>query len=209
MSTLDELKSQWKQADAQPASYDEGSFRKLIKARVHQHTRSTMQFFWASFTLQLMVYALLSHVLIKYGRETPILLLSIAGMLLYLPFTIVLMQKFKRFAVATAKGNDVTSVREYLLQQYALLESFFLFKKRYERVLIPLVSAIGVFLVFALYFPGGVVAYPIGASVTYLLTLLSCYLAIRSENRKSFIQPLAQLRAILDDYREEIHPPTK
>jgi hypothetical protein len=82
-----------------------------------------------------------------------------------------------------------------------LLESFFTFKKRYEMVLIPLSAAIGVLLIFLLYVPGGVSEHLLGAFITYVLTLLSCYLAIRSENKKNFVQPLDQLGEILNEYK--------
>jgi uncharacterized membrane protein YjjP (DUF1212 family) len=68
-------------------------------------------------------------------------------------------------------------------------------------MLIPVSAAIGVFLFFRLYLPGGVQAFPVGAFITYALTLLSCYWAIRVENKKSFSEPLQQLEAILQEYQ--------
>ena len=72
-------------------------------------------------------------------------------------------------------------------------------EKRYEIILIPLSAAVGVLLTFSLYMPGGASAHLFGAALTYVLTLISWYMAIRAENKKSFIQPLEQLNAILND----------
>ncbi|WP_119670692.1 hypothetical protein [Fibrisoma montanum] len=207
MSTLDQLKKHWEQSSPTPASVgaaslDEATLRKIVTTRVRKHTQASFTYFWASFTLQLLVYALLSHVLIKYWPQTQVRLLSLLGIGLYIPFTIVLMNKFKRVARGQLKGKLPSSVRDYLSEQYQLLNSFFRFKKRYELVLIPVSAAIGVVLVFMLYVPGGVQAYPEGALITYTLTLVSCYGAIRAENRKSFIRPLQQLRDLLGEYQE-------
>jgi hypothetical protein len=82
------------------------------------------------------------------------------------------------------------------------LFSFYRFKRRYELLLIPLSSAIGVWLVFLLYVPGGVAAYPSGAIVTFGITLLSCAIALAAENKESFDKPLTALRQILDEFKE-------
>lgn len=200
MSTLDELQQDWGKGFQPAETYTEVSLQKLIQARVRKHTRTSMQYFWASFALQILVYALLSHVIIRYWNQTQLVVFSMIGILFYVPFTIVLMRKFKRMAISTCANAD--SVHAYVRQQKEQLESFFTFKRRYEWILIPVSAAIGVFLVFALYVPGGVEAFPMGAGITYVLTLLSCYLAIHSENQKSFIRPLDELETLLNEYRE-------
>ncbi|WP_128547356.1 hypothetical protein [Larkinella soli] len=207
MSTLDQLKKHWEPSNKATASVpkesiDEASLRKIITSRVRKHTKTSFHYFWASFTLQILVYALCSHLIIRHWPEMQIRLLSLLGILLYLPFTIVLMNRFQRVAKGRLKGNGPSSIHEYLSEQYRLLNSFFTFKKRYEMALIPISSAIGVFLVFTLYVPGGVQAFPSGAILCYGLTLLSCFFAIRHENRRSFVQPLRQLSSILEEYQE-------
>jgi hypothetical protein len=82
-----------------------------------------------------------------------------------------------------------------------LLLSFYRFKKWYELILIPLASAIGVFILFKLYVPGGVQAHWTGAVMTFAITLISCALAIRTENRKNFREPLEQFDRVLAEFR--------
>ena len=185
--------------------YDEVALEKIFRSRVKKQTNKAMQYFWASFVLQVLVYALLSHVIVKYWLDTEILLFGLGGVFLFLPFTIMLMKKFKRMATTklTGEHNTGISLYQYVLRHHALLLSFYNFKKRYELVLIPLSSAIGIFLMFKLYVPGGVQEHPAGAVVTFVITLLSCAMAIRSENKKSFEQPLHQLREILDEFKSE------
>lgn len=159
------------------------------------------RYFWATFTVHILVYALLSHVLIRYGANTDILLLSLTGFLVTVPFTAVMLKRYKQMAVSSVHRKSADTIYTCVSQQRSRVAAFYTFKKRYEIVLIPLLSAIGVILVFNLYFPGGVKAFPAGALVTYILTLLSCFLAIRNENKKYFIRPLQELQAILDDYK--------
>jgi hypothetical protein len=100
METLDELKKQWIQTSSLPGTYDEASLNKIVKSRVRKHMQATMQYFWASFALQIVVYGLLSHVIIKNLSNPNISIPGVAGVLLFIHFTIMLMRKFKRY-----KGN--------------------------------------------------------------------------------------------------------
>ncbi len=204
MSTLEELKEQWgKNRRTGEKTYDKESFGKIIKARVKKHTNTPMKYFWASFALQILVYALLGHVIVKYFYNTAMVVLSVAGILLYIPFTVMLMKKFKEMAVTKLADHTSSSVQQYVSRYHNLLQSFYRFKRRYELFLIPLSSIIGVWLVFTLYVPGGVMAHPSGAITTFAITLLSCVAAIWSENRKSFEEPLRQLKEVLDEFKSE------
>lgn len=206
MSTLEELKNEWERKKQSPSSeliYSEESFGRVIKSRVRKNTNASMKYFWASFTLQLLAYALLSHVIVKYWDNRTIVFVGLTGMLAYIPFLVMLMKRFKAIAVTKPKDSTVSSLRSYVNRRHELLQSFYRFKRRYELFLIPLVSAIGVWLVFQLWVPGGVYAYPSEAVITFGITLISCVAAIWSENKKSFEEPLRQLRQVLDEFKNE------
>ena len=210
MSTFEQIKKQWDENHAAISggqTYDASTMEKVIKTRTKKHKNTVMQYFWASFTLQVLVYALLSHVVVRYGSDIETLLYCVAGILLFLPFTITLMRKFKQMAVNNPQQTDPTrsegtSLYIYVLRQYTLLRSFYQFKKRYELLLIPLSTAIGTILVFNLYVPGGAAGHETGVVITFLISLLSCVFAIRSENQKSFEQPLHQLHETLKEFQK-------
>jgi hypothetical protein len=147
----------------------------------------------------------LSHVIVKYFEDGQSLIFSIAGIALFLPFTYVLMRNFKRIATIKFTNGDpgVSSLQHYIIRHHELLQSFYTFKKRYEILLIPIASAVGILLTFKLYVPGGVLAYPGAALNIFLITIASCYVAIRAENKKSFEQPLKHLKEVLDEFRNE------
>ena len=207
MSTFDELKKMWckhQEAASVPAAYDQNAIDKIVRTRTKKNINIAMQYFWAAFTLQIIVYAMLSNVMIKYGSDGETLLLASLGVVLFLPFTIVLMTRFKAMAVAKPEGDhSENSIYTYVLRQQKLLQSFYNFKRRYELILIPLASAIGVFLVFKLYVPGGIETHITGAVITFVITLVSCGAAIIKENKKNFEQPIQQLSALLQDFQQK------
>jgi len=207
MSTFEDLKKMWgaNQETAQVyKTYDHKTLENIIKSRMKKNMKKSMHYFWGAFFLQILVYALLSHVILKYGADTKTLFAGIAGMLLYLPFTILLMKKFKQMAILKpAQGNSGRSLFQYVLQQRALLQSFYTFKKRYEFLLVPLSTIIGVFLTFKLFVPGGIEENPAGAIITFLITLSGMVASIHLENKKSFEQPLHDLNQLLNEFQAE------
>lgn len=207
MSTFDDLKTAWEhhQTPAPASSYTRDALERIIRSRVKKHIKKPLHYFWASFTLQIIVYALLSHVAMKYWQKTDVVWFAVAGVLLYLPFTVVLIRKFKKLASEKpVRHADIgASLYNYVHRRQTLLRSFYRFKKGYELFLIPLSSAIGVVLTFELYVPGGIQGHWPGAAIALAVTLVSCAAAIYSENRKSFIEPIRQLQNILDEFGEK------
>jgi len=207
MSTIEELKRVWdtNQETAQAYKrYDHETLGSIIKSRTKKNMKKSMQYFWGALFLQILVYALLSHVVIKYGGDTKTLSSGIAGIILYLPFTILLMKKFKQMAIVKpVHANSGRPLYQYVLQQRALLQSFYSFKKGYELLLVPLSTGIGVFLTFKLFVPGGVEENPMGAIITFLISLISMIASVRLENRKSFEQPIHEFSQLLNEFKTE------
>jgi hypothetical protein len=201
---LDELKRKWQQDKTSmpaPSTYDAESFAAVIKSRSKKNKNTAMRYFWGSFTFHLIVYGFLAHVMIKYGADREILLAGILGFAITIPFTAVMMKRFKRLAQIRLRETHAPSIQSYIEKQYQTLDGFFTFKKTYEWFLIPLQCAIGVFITFRIFLPGGVMAHPLGAFIVFAITLWSCVAAIRMENRRSFENPLEDLRRILDEYK--------
>jgi hypothetical protein len=200
MKTLEDLKKDWANNPDDSRKVDLKELSGVVRKRVKKHINTSMQYFWGALALQILVYALLGHVVVKYYDDLPTVVPALMGIALYVPFTWTLMNRFKR--MASAPGNGMP-VRDYIRNQKELLHGFLVFKKRYELVLIPVSTAIGVLLVFKLYVPGGVWAFPQGAAITFALTLISCYVAIRKENDRNFNAPLQQLSELETDYAAE------
>jgi len=196
--TLDEMKSNWKKENDK-GSYDESTIQKIVKTRVRKHTNTAFKYFWAAFVLQLMVYSMLTHVIVKYWYEPMATMPALIGIAAFGPFTVMMMRRFKGVALLNSGDGPVSL---YIARRRELLEGFYRFKRRYELVLVPLATFIGTFLVFELYVPGGVWAFPKGALITFFVSLASCIIAIQAEYRRNFEEPLLHLKMILDELSE-------
>jgi uncharacterized membrane protein YhaH (DUF805 family) len=206
MATLDELKMKWGESErvlSAPERMAPDSFEKMIRTRVKKHTNMAVQYFWAAFVLQILVYALLGHVVVKYWFDTQAVLTALVGVVMYVPFTVVLMRRFKAIARTSMDKNDADSLQKSIQQRYDYLQRFYRFKQRYEWMLIPVSSMIGVFLVFRIWVPGGVQAHWMAAAITLAVTLVSCGVAIFAENKRNFERPLGELRAVLGEFEAE------
>jgi hypothetical protein len=203
MDALDEMKGKWAKQNDAAQPYDPNKLLRVIRQRVRIHTRESMKYFWASFTLQLIVYGLYANVIARFFHDPVVVTFALVGVLIFFPFTFMLLRKFKRLAVLKPNGNGSTSVHQYLSMNRKLLQDFFRFKLHYEWVLIPLSALVGTLLVFKIYVPGGPIANPNGVWITMVITLVSCYLAIRKENRVSFRKPLGELDKLLSEFAEE------
>ena len=205
MDTLDELKQNWKKgAQQKPATYTTESLAEIFKSRVTRQMSKVMRYFWPAFVYQVLVYAMLCHVAIRYGGDWRILLACVAGVVLFIPFTWVMMSRFKEMAVSKVGRQGISTIQDYVTHQRDLMQRFLSFKKKYEFVLIPIASFIGVWLTFEIFVPGGVMEYFSAALVIYGVTLVSCLAAIISENRRNFDAPIDELQKILDEFNGSI-----
>lgn len=205
MKSLDELRSEWKNKrdeEPVPGNYDAQSLHDIVKHRVKKHTGITMRYFWPAFIYQMLVYAMLSHVMLRYPLKPEIMWAGIAGIVLFIPFTWVLMKKFKAMATLRVGHRGIVTMHDYIMQQHALILSFFRFKQWYELILIPMASMIGVWIVFEIFVPGGAIGSFNGVLICLGLTLISCAWAIIRENTRMFREPLRELQKMIDDFKQ-------
>jgi len=200
MQSLDGLKEKWNCNSTAHSNYDAASMKKVLNSRAGKQTKIAFRYFWASFALQILVYALLSHVAIKYWYDSTAVIPALLGIVIYIPFTVMLLKKFRHLAFMRLQSNSSSSIQEYVAGQRTGLESIVAFKKKYELFLIPLSCAICVLLTFKLYVPGGALGNPTGAFITLGVSLVSCFVAIWRENQKHFYNPIHELTKVLDEY---------
>jgi len=200
MSTIDEYKRSWQErsADVNRNTIPDDVFYQMVRTRGKKHLGMSMRYFWASLTYNIIVYAMLIHVLIRHIDEPRIVMIVIGGLLIFIPFTAVLVSRFSRIAVV--KGHDAASIQHRLQVQLDLLISFFRFKKRYEWFLIPLSCLAGVVLTFEIFVPGALKENLVLGLVIFIGTLASCIAAVANENRKNFKEPIKELKSLLSEF---------
>jgi len=197
----DELKNIWKsQVAGQEQHYDAHSFEQLMKSRVKRQTGKVMKYFWSAFALELGVFALLSHVMVKYWNDYPLFAVCAIGVMLHIPFLYMLMKKFKAMAVTRPLDSSSSSLYQYIRRRHDLLNDFYQFKRNYERFLIPLSTIIGCYAVFELYIPLEGDGYWTTYWVLVVITIASCAVALRKENKERFEEPLSQFRVLLSEF---------
>jgi len=198
METLDEAKNLWQNTNRENQSVlIKTEVDNIVKTRIKKEKKSAADYFWLSFTYQILIYAFASHLIVKYWGDGRIMLLSVTGVLLYIPLTIILIQKFK--AMLKLPVQQIVDVQSNVKNQHALLGQFYNFKKRFDLLSLPLTSVILTGIIFMLYVPGGVEAHVTGAVICSVATLLIYSVAAWFENKKHFIHPLNRLRFILED----------
>lgn len=202
---LNELKQNWQ---SQELPQSEGgltpaSLQAIIK-RTKRQKNKNMQYFWGSFIYQMIVHALLAHVGVKYRQDTPLLFMALGGILIYLPFTILLMRKFKKLAVMRTgeAGASGLPLKEYVTKHHALIKGFFRFKVMYETVLIPVSAAIFVWMFFRIHFTEGALNHPVASLILFFGVIAACTVAIIRENRRNFLEPLRELQKTLQEMEE-------
>jgi hypothetical protein len=205
MENFDEIKKLWSEnkvtvtcnTPVSPEYVDQ-----LISNRIKKVNRNFREYFWTSFIYQNMVYACLAFLIVRYFSRPDIAILSIAGILLYIPFTIVFMKKFKSAFLLNKEGVAFSDDDIYLniKNRYTRLSEFFRFKKRFDWVIVPLNCVLIVVINFILFVPGGVMANITAGIILLIVWLVIFIIAIRIENKKKFLEPLRQLETILEDF---------
>jgi hypothetical protein len=206
MENFDEIKKLWNENKVvekcnTPVSKDYAD--QLISNRIKKVKSNFREYFWTSFIYQNLVYACLAFLIVRYFNRPDIAILSAAGILLYIPLTIVFMKKFKSAFLLNKEGVAFSNDDIYLniKNSYTRISEFFRFKKRFDWIIVPLNCVLIVVINFILFVPGGVMAN-ITAGIILLIVWLAIFIiAIRFENKKKFSEPLHQLESILDDFK--------
>src|SRR5690554_5708193 len=147
MSTLDDLKEKWygkRSTVPAPDTYTLESINNIVQARIKKQNKMIFHYFWSAFILHNITYGLLCFVIVKYGSDLVVFILGIAALITVIPFTVFMIKRYKALAVGKLNRDCNASIYEYVSRQRNLLMDFFIFKKRYEIILLPICSAIGV-----------------------------------------------------------------
>ena len=198
METLDQIKDLWntnQQTGTSALSKDQ--MNAVIRSRVNKEKKGIAEYFWVAFVFQVMLYSFGCYLIVKYWNDLQIVLPAAAGILMYIPLTIVLMKKVA--GMFNIRPDYAGDIRSGIYNQRHMLQSFYTFKKRFDVVSILVNSFILVWILFRLYVPGSVEENTFWAVVCFVLLVLMYAIAAWFENRKHFIRPLTEFDGILED----------
>jgi len=175
----------------------------IIQKKSREKEIINFGYFWSSFVMQIIVYGLLCHTLIKHIHDKPLIIVCLSCILMYLPLTIVLLNVFKRIAILknqNANGMDVP-IGSYVIEKYRLLKKFYVFRKWYEPVLLTISTGIMVWVITRLYFQGGVNDHPMLALSIFIPSIIACVIVSIKNTEKYFRQPLIKLEELIADLK--------
>ncbi|MEO6720681.1 MAG: hypothetical protein ABIN67_09945 [Ferruginibacter sp.] len=203
METFDPVRNFWQkntepQSSASPLTKED--VEKVIRARIKKEKKIVAEFFWAALAFQIFLYSFASYLFIRFWGDPLVIGLCAAGALLYIPFTIKMMQKFK--AMYKPVTDTTVDVQSLTSKQYGLLTQFFRFKKGFDLVAIPVNSLVVVGVLIQIYMPGGIEANLTQAIIGFVIMMLVYATAAWYENNKHFVKPLRQFQLILEDMKK-------
>lgn len=193
-TTLETMKNTWSEASEDQRTVSRRDLDAALRVRLRREQSAVMKYFWGSFFYQNLMYALALNAIIRFWHETQVVILCAGFIVLYVPFTLLLLKRYKAMHAPGVRASQ--QVQQYVSHQHAVLQRFFRFKQRFEWVAIPLSSMFIVAVIFELYVDGGVQHHVAAASVVYALVLIAFATAVVLENKKRFIEPLRQLDLI-------------
>src|SRR6476661_442418 len=96
-----DLQSLWNQESQVAEPINPSRLQQGIKLSLKKQRRQMAKYYWSSFIYQLMIYAMAAHVFIRYWGNMKLMVMSIALVLLYIPFTWMQRKKY----IALCGGN--------------------------------------------------------------------------------------------------------
>lgn len=207
MNELEEARNCWSKAkQTKSPVLSQSTVHSLVTSRAKREQKVITEYIVASGVWQLIVYAFMTHFVIRFWGDWSILGWCLGGILLYIPFTFVFLKKFKGMCSGTLNKPVIhdQAILHYVKNQFRLLSEFFQFKKGFDFVGVPVSCFIILIIIFKLYMPHPIETYIVGASITYLLILVIFILAILHENKKRFHKPLHHLEAMIKEMEQDM-----
>ena len=200
------LQQLWQSGNAGCRKITENDFETSVASKLKNERRGLMQYYWGSFIYQLIIYSLASHVLIRHFGNLQVMAMSMALIILFIPFTYIQMRRYKAMCMhSTGSINALDQdLSKYIHAQHRLLESFYHFKTWYDRLIVPLNLLLITSLIFTVYVPGGIMGNLLAGSLIFLIILASFIVVLEKENRKKFREPLEKLKLLQHELNTKV-----
>lgn len=199
MDSLDQLKKSWNEAKGKETGLQQEDVKQMIAKRIRKEKRTFFEYFWTSYAWQFLIYVSLTRLTILFWGDWMAVLFCLAGILLYVPFTFLLIRKFASWALPATTNQDIKS---RLKNQFSKMSEFFRFKKGFDWIGVPFSSFMITFIVFRLWVPGDWTLHPMGAALTFSFTLFVFIIVTFDENKRKFKKPLYSLQQVVKEMEE-------
>ncbi len=152
MEPLNDLKNNWNQDDSEMNRTGQ-SVNLLsgisVLSGANREKNKVIQYFWAAFVYQIILYALFCWTFFRNMGNRAILLAVLTGLCANIPFTWALLKRFKiMYGQSLSRGTPGYSIKTNIELYYTRLSAFFRFKKFADGFLLPVNAFIAAFILF-------------------------------------------------------------
>lgn len=209
MAPLNDLKNSWNQGDSEmnrDRIVQKSSFRDIILLGANREKNIVIQYFWAAFVYQIILYALFCYAFFRNMGNQSILLAVLAGICVNIPFTWALLKRFKiMYGQSLSRSTPGYSIKTNIELYYTRLSAFFRFKKFADGILLPVNAFIATFILFGIYTAGGFFQHFFWGSILFAGIWLACGIAVWLENKNNFRKPLRKIALLLQEFELAEH----
>lgn len=203
MKTFDDIKKSWDNDQDTPSHLlNKESVDIIIHSRIRSEKKTLMEYFWGSFMYQNLIYGFGTYFSIKYWNDMQFVLPVLAGMIVYIPFTLLMIIQFKAMMnLKTGKNGNQLNTQVYVAQMHTQLCAFYNLKRKFDWITVPLSCLVFVIIIFKVFVGSAPQEHLQTAIILFLAWLSLFMIAIRFENQKRFKKPLLQIESILKDLK--------
>jgi hypothetical protein len=204
MKSFEEMQKNWKQGkgaayNAVPLS--EAMLTKLIRSGVKKEQKMVWEYCVASGFWQWLVYASLTHFIVRFWGDWQFVIACPAVIILYIPFTVMFIKKFKHMRILKFEKSYLQSqdIHYSLKTQYEMLKDFFVFKKRFDWVNIPFCCFLIAMILYKYGLIPSIQENIIAWLIVFVIYIILFVTATYVENKKRFKIPLEKMKSVISE----------
>lgn len=207
MKSFEEIQKCWKEGrNTVPATMELSNtvLEKLIRSGVKKEQKMVWEYCVASGFWQWLIYAALTHFIVRFWGDWKFVSACAALIVLYIPFTAMFIKKFRHMRILKFNKSALLSqdIHASLTTQHKMLKDFFVFKKRFDWLNVP-VCCLLIVLILHKYnvipsFSESIAAW----IVVFFLYVVLFIVAIYFENKKRFRVPLEKMEEVIREMEE-------
>ncbi len=201
METFDDIKKSWDNEQYKaPNPLTKASVDSIILSRIRSEKKTLIEYFWSSLIYQNLIYGFGTYFVIKYWNDLQFVLPMLSVMIIYIPFTLFMIIRFKGMLNSEAvKNSNQLSALVFVANLHTQLRAFYALKRKFDWVTVPLCCMVFVIIIFKVFVGSAAQVNLQTAIILFFAWFAMFMIAIHFENQKRFKKPLLKMELILMD----------
>ena len=202
MDTLDDLRGDWKRGrdlGAPILPLKSSDLKEWIKDRMKKEQRLVFRYAVKTFIWSVMVFSFLSYLIIRFWGDWNLFAVSLAALAIYIPFTAIFMNHFKRFFAAECGAQQAVDLQQGLQVKFRSLKRFYQVKRAFDWLMVPLSCAV-IALVVNKYAFDAPFTEKLGFNIsTFVLYSVAFTYVTVKDNTTYFKVPIKKIEAVMKE----------